>query len=130
MRGSFRPRLFGDLSQPDNLAFRDTCGGRTGGRSNHEDLLYTPDPNDPWVDVDVAVSRVQLAASFRPGSTPVPAQLPMLMPVDERVFKRCLPQRYPDLAGVPFEGSAVGLFVRHAGCTIQAFRVGPLDTYQ
>jgi hypothetical protein len=125
LSGSFRPRLFGDLREPTKLPFRDEHGAREG--PSQEGLIYIPDPVDRWVDVEITVNPARVAASFHPGGSPVAAGLPLLVPADEGDFKGHLRWAYPDLAVEQFEGSALGVYLRHAVCTVQGFAVEPID---
>jgi hypothetical protein len=126
LQGTFRLRLFGDLDRPGKLPLRDEYAVRKGGRSNHTVLKFTPDPKAPWVDVEITVRPAQVAASFRPGDSTEVGDLPGFLQADQDRFKSRLRGRYPDLARADFEGSALGIYVREAVCTVQGFAVGPI----
>jgi serine/threonine protein kinase/DNA-directed RNA polymerase specialized sigma24 family protein len=130
LRGSFRPRLFGELKWPADLPLRDFFGVRTQGRFSHSDLEYTPHQKDRWVDVEITVRPGQVTASFHPDGSTVASDLPPLTPADEGVTKVYLRRQYPDLASEQFEGSAVGIYVRQGVCTVQGFTVKPMDRYE
>jgi serine/threonine protein kinase len=128
LQGSFRARLFGDQVKPARLPFSDYYAWREDGRLSHENAEYTPDLNDPWVEVEITVRPAQVAASFRPCGSAQVAGLPVLLPGDQDSFKNSLRKfkSDPDLARADFEGSALGIYVREAVCTVQGFAVEPL----
>jgi hypothetical protein len=122
LRGSFRPRLFGELENPADRPLRDFYWVRTG-RPNHTDVEYTPDREDRSVEVEITVTPAQIAASFRPAGSAGAADLPLLTLADQDRAKNHLRGSYPDLAEADFEGSALGIYVREVVCTVQSFTV-------
>jgi hypothetical protein len=119
-----RQRLFCYLQQPTESAFRDYYHG-SDTRATYQAKKWVIDPKDPWYTIEMDVQTQAVTARYRVGAGDWLNLGPS--PLRHRESYPSLAQSwFPDLAGIPPErwvGSALGVYVRHAVCTVQQLEV-------
>jgi serine/threonine protein kinase len=124
LSAALRPCLFAHLLQPVERPRREFFHGAFE-KGNVRNAAYAPDANNPWVEITVTVQGGVVTGSFHPGGADA-VEMPPVTADDQRRSKLAIRTLFPDLAGVPdqrFDGSALGVYVREADCTVASFVV-------